>query len=140
MWNFHRSWFLTLKFPRTHKFAEFPGIKAFFLWNFLQSSDKSKISRGDFQKSISSTHSCLDFFWNSPFCSCTLKFIFRIEMVLLLACKQTLPQTCSVFRSLAVTSIQKRKIFPSGKNPSSRFRRISLFQKTQNLNCRCACR
>ena len=38
----------------------------------------------------------------------------------------------------AVTSRRRRSSL-SGKNPSSRFGRISHFWKTQNLNCRCAC-
>ena len=63
MWNFHGSQFLTLEFARgVTQLAEFPGVKAFLLQNFLGLSDKSKISRGGraFQKSISSIPS-LDF-------------------------------------------------------------------------------
>ena len=39
----------------------------------------------------------------------------------------------------AVTSKRGRSSL-SGKNPSSRLGRIILFWKTENLNCRCACR
>ena len=59
MWNFHGFWFLTLEFPSqshgvSHNFAEFSGVKACFLRNFLGESDKFKNSRIFFQKSIPS--------------------------------------------------------------------------------------
>ena len=35
MWNFHRSWFLTLEFSRvSHNSTEFPRVKSCFLWSF----------------------------------------------------------------------------------------------------------
>ena len=56
------------------------------------------------------------------------------EIKILAIDKQSVPQTR--FGSY----FQKGKAFLSGKNPSSHFGRIIPFWKTQNLNCRCACR
>ena len=55
----------------SNNFAEFPGMKAYFLWNLLGNffleflSDKSKNSRGFFRK-IYPQLLCLDFCCNSP--------------------------------------------------------------------------
>ena len=62
----HRSWFLALKIPTMGGVTQFPRVKLQFVLNFQEKSDKSNNSRGLFQKIMSSTHPCFNFFWNSP--------------------------------------------------------------------------
>ena len=70
MWNFLGSWFLTLEFPRggTQLFcriSDFQGQKVVFFRISEGKVTNLKIP-GGFQKSISTTPTCLHFFWNSP--------------------------------------------------------------------------
>ena len=78
MWNFHWYWFLA--FPSCLYHLEFPsGITQFDFVEFEGSSfalhgiSKGKVTNlqipVSFTKSMSSTPSCLDFFWNSTNCA-----------------------------------------------------------------------
>ena len=66
MWNFHGSWFLTLKFPRiSHNFAEFPGLEASFLQN-----SKGKVTNlknpGSFSRKVYPQSPLFGFFLEQP--------------------------------------------------------------------------
>ena len=62
---FSRNWFLTLEFKRgVAKFCRvFRGERLLSL-EFLRVKSQIQNFQGDFQKSMSSTTPCLDFFWN----------------------------------------------------------------------------
>ena len=91
IWNFHRSKFLILEFPRqgiSHNILEFPGVKSCFLMGFWE----VKVQKVYVNLAILNSPACLDFFLNqnSPIQTGENRFILLIEWFLQFQSRETL--------------------------------------------------